>query len=202
VLFIFAMHTSLCWALLTTIMLLESDAFSVVTSSASVPAALPPLDPTTASAMEDTVRRYFQGVNEKDPAMIASCFGSEEANIVIRDVCALSATADASDNKVVSATTLVDRCMDFVRAHPDCLVEFYYGPECGRSSHWVVAHWYETGTWTGSSRGILATNQPMAVEGQTRFRVDPETLKIQELVVTRTFTEWEKAVMLVEQAED
>jgi hypothetical protein len=31
----------------------------------------------------------------------------------------------------------------------------------------------------------------MAVEGQTRFRVDPVSLQIKELVVTRTFTEWE-----------
>jgi hypothetical protein len=35
----------------------------------------------------------------------------------------------------------------------------------------------------------------MAVEGQTRFRVDPERFEIKELVVTRTFTEWEKLVI-------
>ena len=65
------------------------------------------------------------------------------------------------------------------------------GPECGRSSDWVFAHWYETGTWSGTSCGVDPTHQPMAVEGQTRFRVDPVSLQIKELVVTRTFTEWE-----------
>jgi len=35
----------------------------------------------------------------------------------------------------------------------------------------------------------------MAVEGQTRFLVDTQSYKIKELVVTRTFTEWEEAFL-------
>ena len=69
-------------------------------------------------------------------------------------------------------------------------VEFHYPPTCGRNNNWVFAHWYETGTWSGDSRGIKATGNPMEVEGQTRFYVNDE-LKITEFVVTRTFTEWE-----------
>jgi hypothetical protein len=38
-------------------------------------------------------------------------------------------------------------------------------------------------------------NHPMHVQGQTRFNVDPNELVIKELVVTRTFTEWEKAML-------
>jgi hypothetical protein len=67
-------------------------------------------------------------------------------------------------------------------------------PECGRDSRWVVAHWYETGTWTGESCGIKPNGAPMRVEGQTRFYVT-EDLKISDMVVTRTFTDWEKATL-------
>lgn len=140
-----------------------------------------------ASAMETTVHRYFHGVNDQDPEKIRSCFGS---SAIIRDVC-----AQQSSSRMVHAEQLVERCMQFLQAHPDCTVQFHYGPECSRHSNWVVAHWYETGTWSGTSCDIEPNHQPMAVEGQTRFRVCPETLKIQEFVVTRTFTEWEKKLM-------
>jgi hypothetical protein len=47
--------------------------------------------------------------------------------------------------------------------------------------------------WTGISQEI---GRPMAVEGQTRFRVDPDRgYTIQEMIITRTYSEWEKAVM-------
>ena len=72
-------------------------------------------------------------------------------------------------------------------------------PECGRNSNWVVAHWWEVGTWSGESGGIAPTNLPMACQGQTRFLVDDG--KILEFVVTRTVTEWEKA-MLATQKQD
>lgn len=167
--------------------------------------------------MEATVRRYFQGVNEKNPDMIYSCFGE---TAMIRDICALTTTTSSSTNnsdndnatttmaaegRIVKSIDLVERCLDFLVAHPDCLVQFHYGPECGRRApHWVVAHWYETGTWTGTSQGIGPPHQPpgvpegrpMAVEGQSRFLVDPEqSYTIQEIIVTRTFTEWEKALL-------
>ena len=71
---------------------------------------------------------------------------------------------------------------------------YTFRPECGRESSWVVAHWYETGTWTGESCGIKPTGAPMRVEGQTRFFVT-EDMKISDMVVTRTFTEWEKATL-------
>lgn len=137
--------------------------------------------------MENVVRRYFQGVNDKDPALIRSCFGD---TATIRDVCGIS-----NGQRTVPAQALVDRCMDFLAAHPDTVVDFHHGPECGRNSDWVFAHWYETGTWSGTSCGIEPTNRPMAVEGQTRFRVDPKDLVIREFVVTRTFTDWEKAYL-------
>jgi len=75
-----------------------------------------------------------------------------------------------------------------------------YSPECGRNSRWVVAHWYETGTWSGESCGIPPTHQPMEVEGQTRFFVSKD-FKIVDMVVTRTFTEWENQMLLKRQQE-
>jgi hypothetical protein len=61
----------------------------------------------------------------------------------------------------------------------------------------VVAHWWEVGTWSGESCGLAppVANSPnrMACEGQTRFLVQGG--KIQEFVVTRTVTEWEKAFL-------
>ena len=97
--------------------------------------------------------------------------------------------------------------MEFVTAHPDCLVRFHYGPiqerETDRDETWVVAHWYEVGHWSGDSCGIDAPDppRPMACEGQTRFRVvsndddDDDAPTIEEFVVTRTFTEWETAMI-------
>jgi hypothetical protein len=147
----------------------------------------------TAQKMEAVVRRYFDGVNKKDPVQIRSCF---HETATIRDVCGVS-----NMDRTVQAEALVDRCMEFVTAHPDCKVDFYYGPEKGRTSEWVVAHWFETGTWSGDSCGIAAANKPMAVEGQTRFLVDSEALKITDMVVTRTFTEWEERLLEKRQAE-
>ncbi|GKY96236.1 hypothetical protein MPSEU_000583500 [Mayamaea pseudoterrestris] len=171
--------------------------------SASAMSSSSTMDIAKLQQMEETVRRYFQGVNEKDPSMIASCFGDSAK---IYDVCALrqddqdkasSSNGSHGRGTLFPSTALVSRCMDFVAAHPDCCVNFYYGPECGRTApHWVVAHWYETGTWSGSSCNLTPSHEPMAVEGQTRFLVNPETLHIEELVVTRTFTEWEKALLL------
>jgi len=105
--------------------------------------------------------------------------------------------------------------MEFVTAHPDCLVQFYYGPKEERANDensdqdgtWVVAHWYENGHWSQDSCGIEAPNPPlpMAVEGQTRFRValqpGKDEPKIEEFVVTRTFTEWENAMIAKRQQE-
>ncbi|EEC45391.1 predicted protein [Phaeodactylum tricornutum CCAP 1055/1] len=142
---------------------------------------------TSPNRMESLVRQYFEGVNQQDPEMIRRCFGE---TATIWDVCGIN-----SSRRTVKAKDLVDRCMDFVTAHPDCVVKFHYGPECGRTSGWVVAHWYETGTWTGESCGLVPTNEHMAVEGQTRFLVDETELKIKEFVVTRTYTDWEKTLL-------
>lgn len=148
---------------------------------------------STPVQLEQVVKNYFRGVHENDPKLIRSCFGE---TATIRDVCGIN------DNvRTVPSSDLVDRCMEFVAAHPDVEIDFHYGPECGRDSNWVVAHWYEIGTWSGNSCGVPAPSPPapMRVEGQTRFRVDPETLKIQEFVVTRTFTEWESAMLKLRQ---
>jgi hypothetical protein len=141
----------------------------------------------TAQQQEAVVRRYFDGVDKKDPVQIRSCFGE---TATIRDVCGVSNTV-----RTVQASVLVERCMEFVTAHPDCKVDFHYGPEKGRTSEWVVAHWFETGTNSGDSCGIPGNNKPMAVEGQTRFLVDQNALKITDMVVTRTFTEWEERML-------
>jgi len=156
---------------------------------------------------EEVVRRYFDGVNKKDPVQLRSCFGD---SATIRDVCGLDPTV-----RTVASELLVDRCMEFVTAHPDCLVQFHYGPNEERERNenrdqdgtWVVAHWYENGHWSQDSCGIEAPNPPlpMAVEGQTRFRVASQPgrdePKIEEFVVTRTFAEWENAMITKRQQE-
>mmetsp|Transcript_1552 Transcript_1552/g.2117 ORF Transcript_1552/g.2117 Transcript_1552/m.2117 type:complete len:194 (-) Transcript_1552:256-837(-) len=136
--------------------------------------------------MEEVVRKYFDGVNKKDAEQIKSCF-AEEATI--RDV-----MSGNDQPRKVKAQVLADRCMEFVTAHPDCKVDFHYGPECGRNSRWVVANWWEVGTWSGESCGLKPTNKPMSCEGQTRFRVN-EDFQIEEFVVFRTVTDWEQALI-------
>ena len=152
-------------------------------SAASKPSVTVP----TPAQREEVVRQYFDGVNQKNRDQIANCFAE---TATIRDVCSLN---DSSE-RTVDPSDLADRCMEFLAAHPDCVVKFHYGPQCGRDdSCWVIAHWYETGHWTGDSRGIKATGNPMEVEGQTRFFVNDD-LKITNFVVTRTFTEWEETL--------
>ena len=75
--------------------------------------------PANPAAMEDVVRKYFDGVNKKDPEQIKSCF-AEKATI--RDVCGIN-----DSKRDVVAQDLADRCMDFLAAHPDCKVMFHYG---------------------------------------------------------------------------
>lgn len=72
----------------------------------------------TKHKMEAVVNQYFAGVNAKDPDLIRACFGETAC---IRDVCALN-----QSSREVPAATLVQRCMDFLAAHPDCVVDFYY----------------------------------------------------------------------------
>jgi len=69
--------------------------------------------------MENVVRKYFDGVNKKDPKQIESCFDSKAT---IRDVCGISDT-----KRNVMPKDLADRCMEFLAAHPDCKVDFHYG---------------------------------------------------------------------------
>lgn len=142
---------------------------------------------------ELVVRRYFEGVNETDFIKIRNCFAANtDTELRIRDVCGVN-----SDYRKVNVNDLVNRCREFLLAHPDCVVNFHYGPKLidnksnvNGDEKWVIAHWYETGTWSGKSCNIEPTFQPMAVEGQTRFKINNENL-IEELVVTRTFTDWE-----------
>ena len=135
--------------------------------------------------------------------MIRSCF---DTTATIRDVCN---TIGSSEERVVDADKLVERCMDFVTAHPDCRVQFHYGPAAviptttsntnndsdtdTDTNCWVVAHWWETGTWCGESCNIPVPDPPrnMKCEGQTRFQINTSTNTIDKLIVTRTFTEWE-----------
>ena len=73
----------------------------------------------------------------------------------------------------------------------------YNRPTCGRgrNNNWVYAHWYEEGSFSGNSQGIEPDNSPLTVQGQTRFHVDND-LKIDEIVITRTFSKWEEQLLL------
>jgi hypothetical protein len=147
----------------------------------------------TEQKMEDVVRRYFDGINKLDPVQIRSCFGE---TATIRDVSSSGVSTNNMVARSVQASALlVERSMESLRAHPDCKLDFYYGPEKGRTSEWVVAHWFETGRWSGASCEIPGSNKPMAGEGQTRFLVDREALKITDMVVTQTFTEREERAL-------
>ena len=135
---------------------------------------------------EEVVWQYFDGVQKQDREQIVQCFASE--GTTIRDVCGVSNTERLATND-----QLGDRCMEFLAAHPDTKVLFHYEPTCGRgrSNRWVFANWYEEGTWSGESQGIKPNNSTLDVEGQTRFLVD-DSLQITSMVVTRTFSEWER----------
>jgi len=87
-----------------------SNAFSLnspTTSSSTTP---------TPEQREAIVRKYFDGVNKKDRDQIKSCFADEAE---ITDVCALNAS-----KRLVDSNVLADRCMDFLKAHPDCKVGY------------------------------------------------------------------------------
>ena len=139
-------------------------------------------------AMRETViNKYFDGVNKKNAGQITSCFADDAR---IRDVCNLSGNSKLV--RSVDPSDLSLRCMEFLTAHPDTVVEYYYKPTCGGgNSRWVFAHWFETGTWSGKSCGLDPEGSPLDVEGQTRFLVNDD-LQITDLVVTRTFSDWEK----------
>jgi hypothetical protein len=137
---------------------------------------------------EQVVENYFKGVNQKDRDLISSCFAD---SVTIRDVCNLN---KSSDKREANPSILADRCMHFLEAHPDTNVDFYYRPTCARGrGRWVLAHWYETGTWSGESGGIAPQGTLLTVEGQTRFLVSDDLL-ITDMVVTRTFSDWEKSL--------
>uniref|UniRef100_A0A7R9ZPJ1 SnoaL-like domain-containing protein n=1 Tax=Craspedostauros australis TaxID=1486917 RepID=A0A7R9ZPJ1_9STRA len=134
---------------------------------------------------EEVVSRYFDGVQKQSREQIVSCF--DPAGTKIRDVCGVS-----NSERTATPDQLGDRCMEFLAAHPDVLVKFHLPPTCLHGkSRWVWANWYEEGTWSGESQGIAPQGTPLDVEGQTRFLVNDD-LKIERMVVTRTFSDWEK----------
>jgi hypothetical protein len=137
---------------------------------------------------EQVVENYFRGVQQKDRHLISSCFAD---TVTIQDVCNLD---KSPEKREANPEILADRCMEFLAAHPDTHVDFYYRPTCARGrERWVLAHWYETGTWSCESCGIPPQGTPLTVEGQTRFLVS-DSLQITDMVVTRTFSDWEMAL--------
>jgi hypothetical protein len=145
---------------------------------------------------EEVVHKYFHGVDTQNIPQIVECFHPEGA--IIRDICSLANRDVPYDQvgKLVSPEFLGERCREFLAAHPDCKVKFHHGPTCGRglNNNWVYAHWYEEGTFSGNSQGIEPDGSPLTVQGQTRFLVGND-LKIREIVITRTFSRWEEALL-------
>jgi beta-phosphoglucomutase-like phosphatase (HAD superfamily) len=136
---------------------------------------------------EAVVRRYFDGVNKKDPEMMASCFA---ATVELRDMCGPS----KGEPRMACSKDMANRCMEFLAAHPDCKVEYEHPPVCDREGKWVWCHWVESGHWTGESRGVTPQNTVLEVGGQTRFLLmeqEDGSQKIVKQVVYRTFSEWE-----------
>jgi len=136
---------------------------------------------------EEVVRRYFDGVNKQDPAMMASCFAD---TVELRDMCGPS----KGEPRMACSKDMADRCMEFLAAHPDCRVEFEHPPICDHEGKWVWCHWVESGNWTGESRGVKPQNTPLSVGGHTRFLLEKQqdgSSKIVKQVVYRTFADWE-----------
>jgi hypothetical protein len=136
---------------------------------------------------EAVVRRYFEGVNKKDPKIMSSCFAEK---VELRDMCGPS----NGEPRMALSKDMADRCMEFLAAHPDCRVEFESPPICDRDGKWVWCHWVESGHWTGESRGVLPQNTVLDVGGHTRFLLEKHqdgSQKIVKQVVYRTFSEWE-----------
>ncbi len=145
---------------------------------------------------EEVVHKYFHGVDTKNIPQIVECFHPNGA--IIRDICSLANRDVPYDQvgKKVTPEFLGERCREFLAAHPDCKVKFHHGPTCGRglNNNWVYAHWYEEGAFSGNSQGIEPDGSPLTVQGQTRFLVG-NNLKIREIVITRTFSRWEEALL-------
>lgn len=140
-------------------------------------------------AAEEVVSRYFDGVNDKDAQMIASCFAP---SVELRDMCGIS----KGTPRTATPQDMADRCMEFLAAHPDCAVRFEAPPRADRNGRWVWCHWTESGTWKGASCGVEPKGTPLDVGGHTRFLVedvDGEP-KIAKQVVYRTYSEWELAL--------
>mmetsp|Transcript_34432 Transcript_34432/g.83296 ORF Transcript_34432/g.83296 Transcript_34432/m.83296 type:complete len:436 (+) Transcript_34432:77-1384(+) len=145
------------------------------------------LSSTLMEEKEAIVRRYFEGVNKKAPAMMSSCFAEK---VQLRDMCGPS----KGEPRYASSKDMADRCMEFLAAHPDCRVEFEHPPTCDREGRWVWCHWVESGRWTGESLGIAPRNTTLDVGGHTRFLIEGQedgSQKIAEQVVYRTFSDWE-----------
>mmetsp|Transcript_17958 Transcript_17958/g.29107 ORF Transcript_17958/g.29107 Transcript_17958/m.29107 type:complete len:496 (+) Transcript_17958:46-1533(+) len=144
------------------------------------------LRPGSGAAHEATVRAYFAAVEAQDLEQVRACF-AERVELV--DVCGLS----KGEPRWATPEDMAARCGEFLAAHPDCRVHFHHPPTTAGTGRWVWAHWYETGTWTGRSLGAQPTGAPLEVQGQTRFRLDAQD-RIEKLVVTRTFSDWEVEV--------
>ena len=126
-------------------------------------------------------------MNKQDHAQISSCF---TATVELRDMCGPS----RGKLRSASASDMGDRCMDFVAAHPDCIVRLETEPRLDRDGKWVWCHWAETGTWSGESCGLKPDGSVLEVSGHTRFEVEKQKggeYKIARQVVYRTFANWE-----------
>lgn len=145
------------------------------------------------AAKEAVVRQYFDSVTAKDRASIEACFAD---TVQLRDVCGPTQGA----LRTSTPAEMAERCMQFVAAHPDCVVHFANPPRADRDGEWVWAHWFETGTWSGQSEGIEPDGRPLDVAGHTRFYVEDVPVataggeiqkRITKQVVFRTFAQWE-----------
>lgn len=152
------------------------------------------------SLRERVVHKYFHGVDTRNISQIQECFNAEGATIT--DIRNRPDGSTQNPSNTVTPAFLADRCQQFLTAHPECDVKFYYSPTCGRGkgNNWVYAHWYEEGTWSGESEGLKPDGSPLAVQGQTRFWVGDD-LKIKEIVITRTFSKWEEALIAAASAD-
>ena len=76
------------------------------------------------SLRERVVHKYFHGVDTMNISQIQECFNAEGATIT--DIRNRPDGSTQNPSNTVKPDFLADRCKQFLTAHPNCDVKFYY----------------------------------------------------------------------------
>ena len=76
------------------------------------------------SLRERVVHKYFHGVDTRNISQIRECFNAEGATIT--DIRNRPDGSTQNPSNTVTPAFLAERCEQFLNAHPECDVKFYY----------------------------------------------------------------------------